>query len=259
MTTYTLATTQPVFWAVKQGAVIIAAGTTPTNAITFAADTNTMISDVSENAFLGKAVGAAGSYKPLPATGTPLLTGEIYGYSGGLVMVRQSHNRTTDAPATVPALFSAYQSGGPGVLAWVQAEAVLVGTQRTYGGKTYVCLQAHQTEFTPNLVPALWSELITVPTGTWGYPVTYAVGVRVAYNGTDYDCILAHVSNVGWTPDITPTLWAVVAAVGAWAFPVAYTVGQRVTYLGLTYECRQAHTSQAGWFPSAVPALWLAV
>jgi hypothetical protein len=213
MTTYTLATTQPVFWAVKQGAAIIAAGSQPTNSITFAADTNTMISDVSENAFLGKAAGAAGSYKPLPATGAPLLAGEIYGYSGGLVMVRQSHIRTAHAPADVPALFTVYRAGGADVLDWVAGEKVEVGTRRTYGGKTYVCLQAHQTQsdWQPPNVPALWREIVvTPPTGAWAFPVAYKIGDRVTYSGLTYSCRQAHTSQAGWTPPAVPALWLLV-------------------------------------------------
>jgi hypothetical protein len=213
MTTYTLATTQPVFWAVKQGATIIAAGTTPTNAITFAADTNTMISDVSENTFLGKAAGAAGSYRPLPATGTPLLTGEIYGYGGGLVMVRQSHNRTADAPADVPALFTVYRAGAADVLDWVAGEAVIVGTRRTYDGKTWEALQAHQTQadWQPPNVPALWREIVvTPPPGAWAFPVAYTVGQRVTYLGLTYECRQAHTSQAGWFPPAVPALWLAV-------------------------------------------------
>ncbi len=47
-----------------------------------------------ENTFLGMVAAKAGTYKPLPATGTQVYAGEIYGYNGGLVIVRQSHIRT---------------------------------------------------------------------------------------------------------------------------------------------------------------------
>lgn len=60
--------------------------------------------------------GKAGAYKPLPAAGTFLNASEIYGYGGGLVMVRQSHPRTEHAPADVPALFTVYRVDAGDVL-----------------------------------------------------------------------------------------------------------------------------------------------
>jgi len=60
-----------------------------------------------EAAFLAAAQDspAVVGYHPLPAAGTELQAGEIYGYAGGLVIIRQSHRRTEHAPADVPALW----------------------------------------------------------------------------------------------------------------------------------------------------------
>jgi len=207
------ATTQPLYHAAVLGSDTLAAGVTPVGALTITGDDKALLSDASENAFLGKVAGKAGSYNPLPAAGTPLLAGEIYGYGGGLVMVRQSHNRTEHAPADVPALFTVYRADAGDVLDWVAGERVEVGTQRTYGGKTWEALQAHQTQsdWQPPNVPALWREVVvTPPTGTWAFPVAYKVGDLVTYQGNTYSCRQAHTSISTWTPAAVPALWLLV-------------------------------------------------
>ena len=98
------------------------------------------------------------------------------------------------------------------MLAWVAGESVTVGTQRTYGGKTYKCLQAHvtQADWTPPSVPALWAEVVVVPPdGAWAVGVAYKVGDRVTYQGKTYRCLQAHTSIATWHPDVVPALWTV--------------------------------------------------
>lgn len=151
-------------------------------------------------------------YRPLPAAGTELQAGEIYGYASGLVIVRQSHTRTEHAPADVPALFSVYRAGG-GTQDWIANEPVQVGTIRTYGGKTYRCVQAHttQTDWTPDKTPALWAEYNPNPQpGEWAVGVAYKVGDMVTYQSKQYRCLQAHTSQAGWTPTAVPALWQVV-------------------------------------------------
>lgn len=106
---YVTSTDRPVLWAVKTSAVL-AAGIMEPGGITVTGEDKALLTDADENAFLGKVAGAAGSYKPLPAAGEALEAGAIYGYAGGLVIVRQSHTRTQHAPADVPALFSVYRA-----------------------------------------------------------------------------------------------------------------------------------------------------
>lgn len=148
-------TDRPVFFATNLSGNIIHTGMIDTGG---ACGTPLAVdSDPDEITFLGKVAGKAGTYNPLPAAGAELLAGEIYGYAGGLVIVRQSHARTEHAPADVPALFSVYRAGG-GTQDWIANEPVMVGTIRTYGGKSYRCIQAHttQSDWTPTAVPALW-------------------------------------------------------------------------------------------------------
>lgn len=195
------ATDRPLFWAV--GNPIVAAGVTEVGGLTVTG--LTLYSDPEENDYLGKVTGKAGAYKPLPASGW-LESGEIYAYGGGLVIVRQSHNRTAHAPADVPALFCVYRAGA-GTLDWVAGEKVEKGTRRVYLGKTWACLQDHvtQADWTPDKSPTLWA---VVPTAAeWAYPVAYKVGDVVTYQGNSYQCLQAHTSQAGWNPPAAPALW----------------------------------------------------
>lgn len=151
-------------------------------------------------------------FPPLPTSGT-LKAGEIYSYSGGAVMVRQTHERTIYHPEQTPALFSFWRDNASTELAWMDGEKVEKGWKRTFGGKTYECLQAHQTQadWTPDKVPALWKEVVIVPaTGEWALGVAYKVGDEVMYLGKKYRCLQAHTSQAGWTPSAVPALWKLV-------------------------------------------------
>lgn len=208
---YAIATDRPAFFAVTKGADTLATGQQPPNSITFTGDDKAILSDASENVFLSKMAGKAGSYKPLPDSGW-LEAGSIYGYGGGLVIVRQAHSRTADAPADVPALFTVYRAGGPDVLEWVAGEKVETGTRRTYGGKTWAAVQGHytQADYQPDKTPALWKEVTAGGPGEWDFPVAYKVDDVVTYGSAQYRCVQGHTSQAGWTPDVVPALWAVV-------------------------------------------------
>lgn len=161
-------------------------------------------SDVDENAFLGKVASLNSSYNPLPSTGEPVEAGVIYGYGSGLVICRQSHTRTAHNPADIPALFAVYRVDG-GMLAWVAGEMVAVGNQRVYEDITYTCIQAHQTQFTPDLTPALWEAVAT--SNEWQVGVAYTIGDIVTYQGAEYQCRQSHTSQVGWEPPNVLALW----------------------------------------------------
>lgn len=198
------ATNQPIFWAV--GDPVIASGVTEVGSTTLTG--LTMISDTGETAFLGKVVGKATGFNPLPDSGT-IEAGIIYGYNGGLVICRQTHERTIYAPSETPALFTVYRANA-GLLEWIAGEKVLKGMQRTYGGKTYDVIQDHvtQVDWTPDKAITLWSEVIeTPPTGAWAAGVAYKVGDVVTYNGKTYQCLQAHTSISTWMPSAVPALW----------------------------------------------------
>jgi hypothetical protein len=118
-----------------------------------------VVAEEDENTFLGAL--PAEAFPALPDSGW-LDAGALYQHGGGVVMVRQSHNRTKHDPADVPALFIVYRADSSDVLAWIAGEQVQVGTQRTYGGVTYTCLIAHvtQADWTPDATHTLWQPVV---------------------------------------------------------------------------------------------------
>jgi len=196
--------TQIAYWVIPS---LELDGATPVGQATGINNDLSAISADGEAAFLS-ATRNIGSYKPLPDSGW-LESGQIYGYNSGLVIVRQSHDRTLFAPEQTPNLFSVYRGAGGGVLDWITNEPVLVGTHRVYGAIEYVCLQAHttQVDWTPSTTPTLWQ--VYAPTQVWAYPVAYKVDDVVIYrpNGYSYKCRQAHTSQVDWKPPDVPALW----------------------------------------------------
>lgn len=161
-----------------------------------------VVAEADENDYLAALAPHADAFPPLPDSGW-LEAGAVYQYGAGAVIVRQSHNRTEHAPEDAPALFIVYREDAAGVLEWVAGEQVQTGTQRTYEGVTYRCLQAHmaQGDWTPPVTPALWA------TGEWQVGVAYAAGDLVTYQGTEYECRQAHTSISTWTPPAVLALW----------------------------------------------------
>lgn len=205
---------RPLLWAVLENNAVIEAGITEAGNTTITG--LDMVSDASENAFLGKVAGAAGDYQPLPAAGTWLEAGTLYAFAGGLVLVRQSHSRTEHAPADVPALLAVYRENAGDVLAWVANEFVSVGTRRLYQDKVYEALQAHTTQSdwqpnAPGILGVLWREVVEAPaTPEWAAGIAYKVGDEVTYQGATYRCLQAHTSAAHWyptAPGILNVLW----------------------------------------------------
>lgn len=66
---------------------------------------------------------------------------------------------TTATPATWPQGWAQETGLPPTITAWASGQAVKINNLRTYGGKTYRCIQAHttQTGWEPPSVPALWT------------------------------------------------------------------------------------------------------
>ena len=152
-------------------------------------------------------------FPSLPSSGT-LKMGEIYSYGNGAVMVRQTHERTIYTPEQTPALFSFYRDNASAELAWMEGEKVEAGWKRTYGGKTYECLQAHQTQadWTPTAtLGVLWKEVVVIPTdNAWAAGIAYKVGDIVTYGGKRYSCRQAHTSISTWTPTAAASLWLLI-------------------------------------------------
>ena len=202
--TYIVATDKPLLWAV--GNPIIETGITEINNLTVSGQT--IVYDSNENTYLGKLVGKAGAYNPLPNIGELCEAGMIYGYNNGLVICRQTHNRTIYSPEETPALFIVYRADAASVLDWVVGEKVEVGMHRIYNTVEYVVIAAHvtQADWTPDKTPTLWGK-VAPATGAWTVGVAYKVGDLVTYQGSTYKCLQAHTSIATWTPTAAVSLW----------------------------------------------------
>ena len=156
-------------------------------------------------------------FPPLPTSGT-LKVGEIYSYGSGAVMVRQTHERTIYTPEQTPALFSFWRDNASAELVWIDGEKVEKGWKRTFSGKTYECLQAHQTQsdWTPTAtLGVLWKE---VPQQSEEYAVfAHPTGAHDVYmkddivwyptlNSTLYR---SKIDNNSWSPDEYANGWEI--------------------------------------------------
>ena len=149
---------------------------------------------------------ATSIFKTLPNTGL-LKKGEIYSYNNGAVMVVQDHSRTIYAPELTPALFSFYREVTEGK-EWIVGEKIELNATRTYNGKTYKCIQAHQSQLTWNpelTLSTLWQVITT--SSAWTVGVAYKVNDIVTYLGKTYKVLQSHTSQAGWTPNIVPALF----------------------------------------------------
>ena len=154
---------------------------------------------------------SAALFKPLPDKGV-IYKGEFYTYNGKVVYCIQSHERTIYAPEQTPALFSFFREE-TGTLEWIEGEKVEVGWKRTYGGKTFDCLQAHQTlkGWEPDKTPSLWkeapSEVIPVFKQPTGAHDAYRIGAKVHFptiNDPIYESLIDYNT---YSPTVYPEGW----------------------------------------------------
>lgn len=152
---------------------------------------------------------AVTDYPAIPATGAWLPTGSKWNYNGTAVQAKVGHFRTTVNPTTTPPLFSLINAT-PTAIAWAENQSVIYGDLRTHSGTTYKCIQAHttQADWTPNLVPALWEVIPSVP-GVWQAGIAVLVNEEYTYtpNGLTYKVLQSHTTQVGWEPPNVPALW----------------------------------------------------
>ena len=138
----------------------------------------------------------------------------IYKSVDGLVICRQTHERTIYDPSETPALFSFFRENASDTLEWIPNETVEVGWARIYEEVTYTCLQAHMTLSTwqPPNVPALWQP-IEEPGGDcdpWVQPTgahdAYQIGDCVTFNGSEY---VSKINANVWSPAVYPAGWQI--------------------------------------------------
>lgn len=113
--------------------------------------------------------------------------------------------------AAVVALFDAMPSLFP---AWAAGAAVALGMYRSYGGKSYRCIQSHTpiVGWEPPNVPALWTVVPNPGASAWQAGVPYALPSRATHGTRLYQLIQAHTSQVGWEPPNVPALWQDIGA-----------------------------------------------
>lgn len=97
---------------------------------------------------------------------------------------------------------------------WQTDTAYSVGVRVRYDGTLYKCVQAHtsQSDWTPDVVPALWTAVAepgAIP--VWVQPTgaqdAYQTGDKVHYpdeNGSIYESL---VDNNVWSPEAYPAGW----------------------------------------------------
>ena len=193
------------FWKVTSSGVEHC-GFTKIDQVTTAPNSYTLTSNVSADTL----------YPLLPTSGT-MVEGAIYSYNGGMVVVRQTHERTIYSPEDTPALFSVYRANTEGA-EWVANEPVEKGDTRTFEGKTYQCIQPHttQVDYTPTAtLGVLWKE---VPQQSDEYAVfihptgahdVYMKGDIVWYPTLDSTLYRSKIDNNSWSPDEYANGWEI--------------------------------------------------
>lgn len=120
------------------------------------------------------------------------------------LIVKASQSLTDTEGLQGVALFPSWKSGIP----------VIVGQRYQYNNKLYKVVQAHttQADWTPDIVPALFTEV--VPEGVipdWKQPTgaqdAYNIGDKVRFNGMIYQSLIN--ANV-WSPTAYPAGWKLV-------------------------------------------------
>ena len=158
---------------------------------------------------------SAVKYEALPIKGE-VTAGKFYSYGGKVVYCIQSHERTIYTPEQTPALFSFFRENNVD-LEWIEGEKVDVGWERIFGGKTYECLQAHQTlsTWTPDVTPALWKEVVVVvEIPVWKQPTgahdVYMKGARIHFPTITDPVYESLIDNNAWSPITYPAGWKLV-------------------------------------------------
>ena len=101
--------------------------------------------------------------------------------------------------------------------AWVTDTAYTADERIRYGDKLYRCVQAHtsQADWTPDAVPALWTEValpgeIPVWVQPTGAQDAYNTGDKVHYPTADDPVYQSTIDNNVWSPEAYPRGWEVV-------------------------------------------------
>lgn len=126
----------------------------------------------------------------------------------------KDHQRTIYTPEETPALFSFYREDPEGA-AWIPGEDVALNATRTFGGKTWKCIQAHKTleGWEPDKTPALWQEVVQQGTEipVWIQPTgghdAYNIGAKVHYPTITDPVYESLINGNVWSPVAYPAGW----------------------------------------------------
>jgi hypothetical protein len=147
--------------------------------------------------------------------------------------------------------------------AWVTAHAYAKDDVVKYGGTTYVCKSAHQSNANFNVdLTALTPKWEVMTGGTewktnpWTTSTVYKVNDLVKFGGIIYICKQNHTAsstpNSGFGSDRTAGYWDVFVTgndwKGNWAPSTFYKRNDIVRYNGITYICLQDHGSSLGTY-----------
>lgn len=227
-------TDRPIYWAVNSSGAVIAAGLTAIGDFTATGEDKLLPNDVDENTFLGKVIELDTIYNPLPDVGERVEGGIIYSTDSGLAICRQSHDLLVDSLTNI-ALFTVYREG-TGVLEWVYGEQVERGTHRMHRDIEYVCIQPHVTEFTPDLVPALWEVYVNPNVPVEWEAGVYDIDVLVTHNGRTWKSLM---NANGFEPGVVGT-WRDQSDVPLWVAPAGsvglWQVGDNVEHGGHRWQ-----------------------
>lgn len=97
---------------------------------------------------------------------------------------------------------------------WGEGIAYAVGDRVKFGDTLYKCVQAHtsQSDWTPDLTPALWTRVTVEEWPEWIQPTgaqdAYMTGDKVTFQGNHY---ISLIDNNTWSPADYPRGWEEVA------------------------------------------------
>lgn len=93
---------------------------------------------------------------------------------------------------------------------WGEGITYAVGDRVKFGDTLYKCVQAHtsQSDWTPDLTPALWTRVTVEEWPEWVQPTgaqdAYMTGDKVTFEGEHY---ISLIDNNTWSPAAYPAGW----------------------------------------------------
>lgn len=99
---------------------------------------------------------------------------------------------------------------------WTTGVAYAIDDRIRYGETLYRCVQAHtsQSDWTPDVTPALWTEVSIEEIPVWVQPTgaqdAYNTGDKVHYPTANDSVYQSTIDNNVWSPDAYPAGWELI-------------------------------------------------